>query len=244
MTQRRGPLGHRADVAAAGLEEDGQLVPRLDAHAVDGHVGKPGIRVGGVAHAQRDVGSGVHGGIGRRGNQFKQVEVRVCGAMHDLLTGRGSVSQFRHDGVLGAPPDDAGQLLLLAPEQRRHPLPAGHHADDHAGVGMPFHVVEDHRGAVHRRGALHRATRAHVAIYARQLGGGIHLDVRLDQLPRHFPEQIQCLAQAGDFLVHGISSVTCRSNRSSPAPRRDSPRHSGAGPTPARSPHRFPCLPV
>ena len=182
--QLSGPFGHGADVAGAGLQEDGQLVFALDTHAVDGHIGKPGVRVRGIAHAERDVRSRVHRRIGWRGHQFEEVKVRVGSQMHHLLTRGGAIHDYRLDGIVGAASHQMGQLLFFAAEEPGHAFAAGHHADHNAGVGMSFDVVKEHGRAVDLRGPLDRAARTHIAVYAGKLRRRIDLDLRLNELPR------------------------------------------------------------
>lgn len=47
------------DVPGPGGKEDGQLIPALNTQTMDGDIVYPGVRMGGVAHSQRDVGPGV-----------------------------------------------------------------------------------------------------------------------------------------------------------------------------------------
>ena len=173
-----GPLGHGADVAGAGLQENRKLVLPLDAHAVDRHIRKPGVRVGGIAHAEGDIGPRVHRRVRRRGDQLIQVKIRLGSQMHHLLARGGAIHDYRLDGIVGAASHQMGQLLFFAAEELRHPLAAGHHADHDAGAGMTLDVMEHHGRAVDLGRTLDGAARAHVAVDAGELRRGVNFNVR------------------------------------------------------------------
>ena len=192
-------LGHGPDVAAAGLQEDGQLVPPLDAQPVDGDVGAARVRVRGVAHAESDVGSRVHGRIRRRGQEPKEVKIRLRGQVYDLLAGRGRLVQHRGNGRRDALAQQPAEVLLRAAQQARHALPAGQDAYGRRGAGVALEVFEEHRRTVRARGPLDSTTRADVAVDARELRRGVHLHLRLYQLPLHPAQKLQRGAQ----VAHG-----------------------------------------
>ena len=195
LTQLRGPLGHSPDVPRTGLEEDGQLIPALDAHTVDGHVGQPRVRVGGVAHPQSDVRPRVHWSVGGGRDQLEQVEVRGIRPVDYLLAWGGAIHYSGLDGVCGAGLHKAAQFLLFAAEQVGHPGPAGQHTDDHRCAGVALHVMEHHSGAIHSGGAHDGAARPHIAVHAGQLGGGIYLHLGLNKLARGLAQYLKGCTQ-------------------------------------------------
>ncbi len=80
------PLGHRSDMPASRLQEDGKLVLRLNAHSVYGHIRKSRIGMCRIAHAHRDIRSGIHRCIGRCRNKLKQIKILVRHTVDHLLT--------------------------------------------------------------------------------------------------------------------------------------------------------------
>ncbi len=80
-------LGAEGVDVTAGGEEDGELVPALDADAVDGDVAVAGLGVGAVEEAEAEVRAGVDGRVGGGGQEGADVEVGVGGEVHLLLAG-------------------------------------------------------------------------------------------------------------------------------------------------------------
>ena len=191
-------------MAAARLQKDGKFIFGLDAHPVDGHIRKPGVRVGGIAHAQRDVGAGIHRGIGRSGYQLEQVKIRVGGLVHHFLTGSRSVRHDRLNGCLCTLAEKVSQFFFSDAKQVCHPLAAGQHADGNAGVRVTLDVVEHHGRAIHFGGAHDRAACPHIAVHTGQLCRRVHLHIRFHQLPRGLAQHFQRRAQVQDFgsMIH------------------------------------------
>ena len=190
LAQLCSPLGHGPDVAGTGLADpDGNPVQLkgVSTHPMDGHVGQPGVRVGGVAHPQGDIWSRVHRGVGGGWNQLEQVEVRLLRPVYHLLAGGGVVHHHGLDRVSSAGLHQVAQLLFFAAKQVSHPLPAGQHTDGHRRAGVTLHVVEHHGGAVHGGGAHDGAARAHLAVHPGQLRRRVNLHVRLNQLAGGVP---------------------------------------------------------
>lgn len=84
---------------------------------MDGHIRKPGVRVGGITHTQRDVRPGIHRSIGRSGYQLEQVKIRVRGLVHYFLTGSRSVRHDRLNGCLGTLAEQVAQFFLFTPNR-------------------------------------------------------------------------------------------------------------------------------
>ena len=132
------------------------------------------------------------------GNQAEQIKIGIGCPVDHFLTGRGIMGQFGHDGVFGATADQVSQFFLFAAEKKPgDPFPAGHHPDYHAGIFVPFHVMENHGGSVDGGGPLHGAACAHVPVDAGELGFRVDLHISFDQLSGEFREHRQRLPQTG-----------------------------------------------
>ncbi len=82
-----GFLAKHFDMAASG-EKHRQLIPALDAQAVDGDVGERGVvGIAGQRQAQAEEGTGVDRGVGGRREQGAQIKIRIVGQKDLFLTG-------------------------------------------------------------------------------------------------------------------------------------------------------------
>ena len=202
LTKLRGSLRHGADMPGARLQKDGQLVFALDAHAMDGHVRKTRVRVAGVAHAQGDIGPGVHRGVGGGGQYSIQIEVRIAGQVDHLLTGGGPSGRDGLDWVCRCPAQQPAQVLGIVPQQQADPFSTGQQANGYACSGISLHSVEYHGGSF-LCGPLHGAACAHIAIDAGELRFWVHRHICLDQLAGNSGEKINGAAKVIYGVGHG-----------------------------------------
>ena len=172
-----------AEVTGAGRDPhaEGRLV--LDAEAVDGDVGRAVLGIGTHGEAHGDVGAGVLGGVGGRGDELAQVEARVGRLVDDLLA-VDVLAVGDHDGRNGLVELLAhldAEVLLVHADELRDALAAREHADDDLGVVKALDVVEQHRGAF-LGGTGDRSAGADEAVDTRHLGVGVDLGSGLEEL--------------------------------------------------------------
>ena len=77
----------------------------------------------GVAHAERDVGTGINGRVLRGRNKAVKIKARLIRLVHDFLDGGRLIG---HDGLnrmLGAVLHEMAELLPAAAEHCGHALP-------------------------------------------------------------------------------------------------------------------------
>ena len=191
LAQFGSTLCHGTDMAAARLQENGQLVLGLDAHPVDGHIRAARVRMGGITHPQRDVRTGIHRRIGGRGHQLEQVKFRVGGTVHHFLTRGRFVGDNGLNGVLGTLTEQIAQFLLLHAKQVGYPLAAGQHANGNACVRVSRDIMKHHGWAVHLGRAHHGAARAHIAVHTGKLCLRVYLHICFHQLTRCLAQHVQ-----------------------------------------------------
>jgi len=187
-------------VTAARRNPHAQGVAGLDAQAVDCDVGGAVLGVGPHAEAHGDVGTGVLGGVGGRGDELAQVEVGVGGLVDDLLAVDvlAFLDHDGRDGVLELLAHLEAEELLVHADQLRHAAAAREQADGDLGVGEALDVVEHHGRALLGR-ARHGSASANVTIDARHLGVRVDLGIGLEQLARLGPQVVQRTAQVVDL---------------------------------------------
>ena len=194
------PVRHGPDVPAARLKKDGKLVPALDAEPVYRDVGTARVRVRGVAHAERDIWSGVQGRVLRCGQKPAEVEVRLGRQVYDFLAGRRRVPQHGLDRPIDAGAQQLAQVRALAAEQGGHPLARCQHSNGGGDAGEAPQIPKQHRRTVGPRRAHDRSSRPHAAVYAGELRLRVHLHLRLRQLTRPAAQEFQGRAQ----IVHAV----------------------------------------
>ena len=144
---------------------------------MDGDIVYPGVRMGGVAHSQRDVGPGVIRCIGGGRDQGSEVKIRVICPVDYLLAGGCLRANHGRDGAADTIAQGMTQLLRPPPQQGGHPAPAGQSA------GMALDLMKEH-GRPFPGGPLDRPSSSYVTVDSRQLSTGVYRNICLHQLSR------------------------------------------------------------
>ena len=150
---------------------------------MDGDIVYPGVRMGGVAHSQRDVGPGVIRCIGGGRDQGSEVKIRVICPVDYLLAGGCLRANHGRDGAADTIAQGMTQLLRPPPQQGGHPAPAGQDADGDPSAGMALDLMKEH-GRPFPGGPLDRPSSSYVTVDSRQLSTGVYRNICLHQLSR------------------------------------------------------------
>ena len=182
-------------------QEHRDLVGTLQAQAMDGDVGFPGLRIGGVDEADRDVGTGIFRRIGRRRHQPTDVEAGLARQVHDLLAGGfGLVDRDRLDGIGRAFTEKEAEPIAGGAEQHGDARAAGEYAGDDAGAGHLLDVSEQH-GRTGLGRPHHGAAGADIAVHAGQLTERIDRLIVDEKLTRDALQELQ----GGPQVCHGLA---------------------------------------
>ena len=162
---------------AARGKEHGELIALLNAKTVNSDIGQRGVfRIACQHQLQTEERTGIYRRVGRCRKQFTQIEVRIVGIKHLLLTRRlGRRDDNGSNRVFHRLADMFCQFRGLAAQQERRPLAAGVHTDQNTGVGIPLNSVK-HHGRADARRTFYRAASTNVPVHTRQLR------VRIDRM--------------------------------------------------------------
>ena len=205
---------HCADVACARGEENRKLVFSLNAETVNRHIMQSGVRMGGVAHAERDVRAGIIRRIRRRRDETVQIKIGIGRQMYHFLAWRRALKFNRCNRLFYAVIQHFSKTLRLAVQQGSHAFPACQNTNRNAGVRVPFYVAKNHRRAFFRR-TLYGPARTDVTVNTGKLRHRINLNVCLGKLSRHISQSFQRTTQISYFFSHSSSPFIL-----STAPRR------------------------
>ena len=199
-----GLLAKHFDMAAGGKKHR-QLIPALDAQAVDGDVGQRGVvGIAGQRQAQAEEGAGVDRGVGGRRKQGAQIKIRIVG-QKDLFLAGGAAGRddHRRDRFFHRLTHFKGQLRGFAAQQQRGPLAAGVHTHQNARVWITLNIVKHHRRP-DAGGALHGAARADMAINTGQLGVRVNRMIGFEILIVMLLQQRDGVAQILNRCGHDV----------------------------------------
>lgn len=110
-----------------------------------------GVRMGGVAHAERDVRAGIIRRIRRRRDETVQIKIGIGRQMYHFLAWRRALKFNRYNRLFYAVIQHFSKTLRLAVQQGSHAFPACQNTNRNAGVRVPFYVAKNHRRAFFRR---------------------------------------------------------------------------------------------
>ncbi|EHM45452.1 hypothetical protein HMPREF0880_04184 [Yokenella regensburgei ATCC 43003] len=183
-----------------GNEVHGYFILALYAQAMDGDVMIASMWVGGVAHSESEVRTGILWRIRGGREDVQDAEIRIgCQMDHFLADGillRNNDRTYRGAHCVF---QQKGQLIRCGIQQSGHAFSRGEKANQYTHIGIAFDLVKEHGWT--DTGWPHDSTVcSYVAVHPRQLRTWVNGFIGFDKLIIKIAQYGKCTSQVSHFL--------------------------------------------